>query len=302
MKPGFVIQLIHPFYSLLCRWPFAGERIRQWVARRKLIKQFHNEILLLKGNHSNTNNRRSILYFTVHKCASQYVGSILKELVGEVGMTPIDFGAYAFNFGDEREFFLQGKIGKEVWKKEGYFYGPLQHFSWASMLDIEDYRVILMLRDPRDVLVSHYFSAAYSHSIPYHNKGVARQLLSAREKALAQTIDEYVLKIAPAFSDRYRAYCEQLLNKSNVLFVKYEDMIDDFETWLGTIMNFLEIDERSEAISRIRREANVSVQEDIFSHKRQATPGDHKRKLKSETVESLNSRFQTVLAVLGYSA
>jgi len=302
MKVGFVTKLLYPFYSVLCRSPFFGERIRLGVNRRMLLRLFHNEILLLKGNHSNTNNRQSVLYFTANKCASVYVWSILKELAKEVGMTPIDFSGYAFNFGNWNELVLEGKIRKEVFKKEAYFYGPLRLFNRASMLDIEDYRVILMLRDPRDVLVSNYFSVAYSHAIPYQNKGTARSLLAAREKALAQTIDEHVLTEAPSLSDRYREYCEQLLNKSNVLFVKYEDMIDDFETWLGTILNFLEIDERSEAISRITREANFSVQEDVSSHKRQATPGDHKRKLKSETVESLNLRFQTILAVLGYSA
>ena len=53
-------------------------------------------------------------------------------------------------------------------------------------------------------------------------------------------------------------------------------------------------------VSQIINEANFDVEEDIYSHKRQVTPGDHKRKLLPETIDRLNSEFGEVLDVLGY--
>jgi hypothetical protein len=41
-------------------------------------------------------------------------------------------------------------------------------------------------------------------------------------------------------------------------------------------------------------------QEDIYSNKRQVTPGDHRRKLKPETIEHLNQVFADILQALNY--
>jgi hypothetical protein len=41
-------------------------------------------------------------------------------------------------------------------------------------------------------------------------------------------------------------------------------------------------------------------QEDVFSHKRQVQPGDHRRKLKPETIEEITEMFRPVLVPLNY--
>ena len=166
---------------------------------------------------------------------------------------------------------------------------------------INDYKVVLMLRDPRDVLVSFYYSVAYSHGIPVHNRKIAQRRRAARKRALNMTIDEFVLEEANVFLDRYQTYCKELLNKRNVLFVKYEDMIYDFKNWLGRIVEFLDIKVKQETLDTIINKADSGAKkEDITKHKRVVTPGDHKRKLKQTTIEKLNFKYKEIFEKLDY--
>ena len=156
-----------------------------------------------------------------------------------------------------------------------------------------------MLREPRDVLTSLYFSHAYSHAIPLLNQ---EELLNLRKKALSMTIDEYVIENMPKYLRIYQEYCQNLFGKPNVMFVTYEKMVTDFDTWLDSIIEFLKLKVSPELVSKIKEEADFTVKEEnIYAHKRQVLPGEHQRKLKPETIEILNYNFSEILDVLGYT-
>jgi hypothetical protein len=54
-------------------------------------------------------------------------------------------------------------------------------------------------------------------------------------------------------------------------------------------------------IAQIKAGADFKVSsEDIYKHKRQVTPGDHKRKLKPETIDILNQKTAEVLKLYDY--
>ncbi|NEQ65781.1 MAG: sulfotransferase domain-containing protein [Symploca sp. SIO2D2] len=271
---------------------------RQFIEQQQINTKFSQEILLLKGKQKVDNHEQSILFFTTHKCASVYVANILKELIKDTKIIPIDLGGYFWKTGVSKEIIREGH--KKALKPFGYLYAPLREPDECLTLidNIESYQVVLMLRDPRDVLTSMYFSVGYSHIIPTAQQDVA---LTAREEILQQTIDEFVISEMPKFLKKYNDYCQELLPKSNVLLVKYEDMVTDFNSWLDTLVNFLKFDVNPKIVNKIINQADFTVQkEDIYSHKRQVHPGDHKRKLAPETIERLNSEFGEVLDLLGY--
>ena len=164
--------------------------------------------------------------------------------------------------------------------------------------NLDDFNIFLMLRDPRDVLTSYYFYHAFSS----YEDPRQQEFLEARNQLTQNTgIDEWVLEKAPIFKSRYEEYIEKLYGRPNVRFTRYEDMIADFESWLAGFLEFSGIHLREEAIEAIKREANFNVKkEDPKSHKRQVTPGDHKRKLKEETIRSLNRQFKKILEVFHY--
>jgi len=249
---------------------------------------------VIKGVNVSASDHRSVVLFTAHKCASVYVSGILKRLAEDAGMTHINF-AYYFTVTNQskEELFSDPSFLHTSFRKRGYYYGPFRWF--LRIPDLEEYAVLLVLRDPRDVLTSHYYSIAYSHPIGH------RRLLLARREARRMTVDEYVLHMSQPFRKTYETYCSELLGKPNVLFLKYEDMVADFEPWLRRAAEHVGLDGNELLLRRIIGEADFEVKgDDVYSHKRQVKPGDHRRKLKRETIEILNVEFHGVLERLGY--
>jgi len=163
----------------------------------------------------------------------------------------------------------------------------------------DDFKIFLMLRDPRDVLTSFYFHHAFP---PSSLNPAQREFINARSKETrSKSIDEWVLEMAPVMQARYDEYIERFYNKSNVLFLKYEDMVADFASWLSKLTAFYDLNLSNNTIDSILKTASFNVaQEDKKAHKRQVTPGDHKRKLKRETIQALNSQFHKILGTLDY--
>jgi hypothetical protein len=154
------------------------------------------------------------------------------------------------------------------------------------------------------VIVSAYYSI-YSHVTPTLEGKAKHQTRINRRKRLRElSVDEYVITKLDSeshFLDRYLEYHKELMGKPNVLFLKYEDMVTDFEPWLDRLLAFLDLDVDPALIAEIKAGADFKVsKEDIYKHKRQVTPGDHKRKLKPETIDILNKKTAEVLKLYDY--
>ena len=64
---------------------------------------------------------------------------------------------------------------------------------WRGIANFEKYRVVLMIRDPRDVLVSRYYSLGYSHTPPSKHSDKYGDFLKERKRIRQITVDEYVV-------------------------------------------------------------------------------------------------------------
>jgi hypothetical protein len=92
-----------------------------------------------------------------------------------------------------------------------------------------------------------------------------------------------------------------LSGKNNVLFLKYEDIVKDFPLSLDRIVEFFQLDVSPVLLDTIKAQADFSVPaENIYQHKRQIAPGDHKRKLAQDTIERINSEVEDVLELFDY--
>jgi hypothetical protein len=267
----------------------------QVVQRPKLLFQFQTEKKLINGEKLSLSTNPSILFFTTQKCASRYVSRVITALAEHAGMVHADYDAFNAMLRPPREqnpFAVGGAI-KVAFQPKGYYYGPIG--TYRSLPGAEVYKTVLQLRDPRDVLTSLYFSTAFSHAL------ISKKVIRRREEAARMTIDEFVIFETKEYIPIYQGYVDQLLNKPNVLFLKYEEMVGSFENWLAELIAHIGISVDSAILDQLRKEADFSVkQEDPYSQRRQVTPGDHKRKLKPETITELNKLFASILKRLNY--
>jgi len=265
--------------------------------------RFSTELQLLKGNHSVHNTHPSIIHFSLNRAASQYTKSLLCRCAKENGMTPVHMNEYARSndlpFLDHLSA-QQMQAYQHVFKPEGYCYSAFGGFV-RGIPDLDRYLIILMIRDPRDMLTSLYYSTAFSHSPPAdRTKGAS--FLDYRNHVRQMTVDEFVLSRMDEYSERCRIYVQELEDRPNVLVAKYEDMIGDFQQWLDEILSFCSLSMSEAARENLIAAASKSqnTNENQMKHMRQVVPGDYSRKLKPETVATLNSGLADLLGRYGY--
>jgi len=210
-------------------------------------------------------------------------------------------------------------------------FGPVRFFVPSAALNSA--KIILHVRDPRDVLTSMFFSYCFMHP------GEIAPDTGSRKEVADAGIDKFVLdmtdenftgyegdygtgrehgKYVGNVRDRYFKYLREFIGKPNTVVVSYEEMMLDFSSWLKKVVAVFELNHPDETYrfltNRIKPEIDVTrpatcrqrnitrnSNEDVRSHKRRATPGDYKTKLRPETVLKLNARFSEVLDVLGYA-
>jgi hypothetical protein len=163
---------------------------------------------------------------------------------------------------------------------------------------------VMLVRDPRDALVSEYFSMAFSHNVPVTKEGQsdlnARHIEQIRAKALSSSIDDFVVERADAFVETAIRF-HSALREPNIVIIKYEDIIFDKLKLVRTICEYFGLQISPAKITRIARAADIIPSfEDPKAHIRQAIPGDHVKKLKPETIRQLDIILRPVLESFGY--
>lgn len=265
--------------------------------------EYKVERQLIKGCHQTKNSHRSIIHFSMNKAATQYVKSILGRCALEKGMVEIRVNEYAFysNFPFlDRLSPQEMQQYQHIFKPHGYLYS-----AFGGMIEdipnLNDYYIVLVVRDPRDMLTSGYFSGRYSHNPP---KGENKIESFMKHKSFAQNvdIDRYVIADRGRVRQVYQRYLDLLVNTANVHITKYEDMIANFPLWLDNLLDYCDLEISPQLKQELLNEAYKSnrTAEDVSKHMRQVTPGDYKRKLQPGTIAQLNSYFSKILTEFKY--
>ena len=253
---------------------------------------------------------RNLIAYTTHKAGSMVLHRVLKDICELNRIRYYSPSKAQLPF--DRMFAGDDFIAK----KRGCF-GPIRFFVPTKALT--EASVILHLRDPRDVLVSMFYSYCYMHA------GEIERHTGYRKAVAEAGIDRFVLDmVGEAFYayrgdygigsrykehvgtvlDRYQRYLDELLDRPNTIVVSYEEMVLSFPSWLEKIVRAFDVTDPREtgAVVAARRANSVAAgEEDAWSHKRKVTPGDHREKLRSETIRQLDEIFATVIERLGYS-
>jgi len=267
-------------------------------------KEFHLERALLNRKLIATTNQTSVIHYSINKAATQYTKRIMLRCGEENGLLPVRMSDYAWVKEFPYLFTLSAEEVKtylHIFRPHGYLYSTFGGLV-EGIPNINNYRTVVMIRDPRDVLVSAYYSYSKNHAIPQSPKKAA-EFKILRAKMIAQGIDEYVIEMSKNSQWRMQQYYNLQRSCSAVCILRYEDMITDFSTWLDKLLTHCQWTISSILRNQLMSEAEQAGRkkpENTTSHKRQVSPGEHKRKLQYNTIKYLNKHLSKELHQFGY--
>lgn len=253
--------------------------------------KFINEKKLLNGNLKSNDDLDPCIYFTLHKCASTFLAARLSKLFRRNGYRVVNLTSYwaMYDVDFIDRMIKSYEVRSRIFGVRGVFYNAFRYY--VDIPNPEKYKILLIVRDPRDILVSLYYSMKYSHPIINENS------IKCRVEASGLSIDEYVMMKANELLIKYHDY-NDLSNCSNTLLCKYEDIVRnpaDFEIKLSRHFN---IDIAKNTL--VADEDFKQQIENPYSHKRQITPGNHVVKLNKATIDNLNDRLRSIIEMYDY--
>jgi hypothetical protein len=184
-----------------------------------------------------------------------------------------------------------------LFERDGYIFGGFRGLlPLHTLYGLSCRKKILLVRDPRDAIVSHYFSILYSHAAPA-GTDVARLRSQSRD----MTIIDFVLnsEIQEKLLSSYAAY--DLLPHNNLLVIRYEDYIFDKLKLVSTVLGHLGIEVPEQRQVEIAKTVDLMPdKEQVYQHVRHARPGDHVVKLPAGVIDVLTAKFDRILSKYTY--
>lgn len=244
-------------------------------------------------------SRQSLYAFGLHKAGSTLLERCVAEMAEAAGVPVVNLPGQAFSKGFAAKSLSRDQIGP-ILLRDGYAFVGFRALNGAVPLDqLTERRKVLLVRDPRDMLVSLYFSLRQSHVLPSGGP-MREQALSARSAAAAVSIEEFVLSdISNRLARGYREYMPHI--DETWLVHRYEDIIYDKAAWLGEMNAHLRLGVSGDDLLRIAGQNHlIPAAEDRGAHVRQVHPGNHRAHLSAAVIEKVDGLFSDVMRRFGY--
>ena len=239
-------------------------------------------------------NFESKYVFAFAKSGSTLLDNLISVYCQQVNVPTFSLFNQAFGQG-----IVTANIGVEAlrcFQPQGYLYTGFRHYPNFE-LDICKNKAIWLVRDPRDMAVSMYYSITKSHLIPKGLDGMQK----TREEAEQTSIDDFVRKSIISYIRQFLVYQQKLQGKK-VKVYRYEDIIYHKREWFMDVLDTLEIEIRPELVDAVvRRFDIIPDSEQSDQHVRQVHPGNFRKKLSSETIEIISSKASQFLKHYNYA-
>ena len=231
----------------------------------------------------------SCYVFALHKSGSTLLNKML-AMIGRFNGSPRVSIEHTLRSEFGLEWTRQVKVNPGLFPTRGYMLGGYRSMPPQHLPRLEETRKVLLVRDPRDILTSLYFSVAYSHVGP-QNESLATNFDANRERAQDTNIDDFVLEWLPRIKSEINRYLNRL-PRENLRVYHYEDVIFRKREWLEDMLAFVGIDCESKWINAVLKAHDVVPdKEQPDKHIRSVVPGDHRRKLSPKTIRILDRRL-----------
>ena len=192
---------------------------------------FEGKPLTLALPKARTQNLKSAFILGLPKAGSTLLNHIMHPLCEEAGLA-------AFGLHHElRELGIAPAKAPEnvadLFVPNGYVYLGFRSFPYKFGLPVfASGRTILLVRDPRDMVVSLYFSLAHSHTKPGQgaSDGLLKSFNERRRQAQEQDIESFVLGKTRAVQNYFASIDRNLQDIEHKCW-RYEDVIFDKLRW-----------------------------------------------------------------------
>ena len=238
----------------------------------------------------------SFFVFALHKSGSTLLNNMLAEVLAATGMPQVALSELLFSAGLPENEIINPQ---EVILDRGYCYrGFRQYPQYLNKINLQNKKKVLLVRDPRDIAISSFFSIAYSHAIP-ESGPVRDEMMARRDMALTIKIDEYCVSESQHILNEYLGYINHVGPDTRVY--KYEDVIFNKEAWLHDLVKYFNIPAPPDLVSQVAKKHDlIPGEERVGHHIRQVIPGNHKKHLSPEAIEKLGEIFGPLLTQFKY--
>ena len=258
-----------------------------------------------KGITANRYNRnellpenKSIVFISFHKCATSLFSNYV--LLNTKNLVQIDY---------QKLFYLDKIVKKISYEPRGYVYGVIRVLEKSHPLfpqtnfllnkkNLNDKKLIFLIRDPRDILVSMYYSFGSTHGFSA-NEQIMKFQEQRQNKIRKMAIDEYVIEEALTLRSKFEIINFLRKNVKNHILLKYEDMIENYGSFYRELNEFMPLKEELEL--RLFERTRPHKEEQIVDHKRSGKVGGYKRKLKKGTIRKVNNILKNTLLNFNYT-
>lgn len=241
----------------------------------------------------------SLYAFAPHKCGSVLLQNILKEMCCEAGFPFLNIHSELFLKGENEADFIDSIA--EILKKPGYCFGALRGPDQIDVPTITAHKKIFLLRDPRDAIVSFYFSMKKSHSPP--GDGPAREAFLAKRAHIdSLNIDEFVQQGNGLFIfENMRTFLEWSKSLPNSTLFRYEDIVFEKRAWVNSIAEIFNLKVSTPKLNEIADKYDIIPSEEKPNeHIRQVKPGNYKKHLSKRSIEYIEDNFGDLIIGLSY--
>lgn len=237
----------------------------------------------------------------VHKAGSVLFNGIVQGICTAAGRATFDLEPQVFGQGvPMRDCPLDAAA---LLEREGYvFTGFRAPWLLGYVRRYRQAKKLLIVRDPRDIAVSFYFSMASSHRVP--TEGAARSdVLKLREMARTSDVSAFVLaaRANPIFQN-LNLFLHQIHRYPGFVVYRYEDVIFAKREWSEKIAAELEIDLPRDVLHQIAdRHDIIPAEEAPDQHVRQVTPGNYKKHLDRDAIQLIEERCAAIFDRFHYT-
>lgn len=236
---------------------------------------------------------KSAYLFSYHKSGSTLMDNMVRDYCNPLGIPTFSLFNAAFDSGVPTSEIQEDAT--VCFSSTGRIFTGFRHYPRFELY-LRDVHTLLLVRDPRDMLVSMYFSVTKSHVVPFYHHAFKRN----RAQASKMELNEFVIKKAGEYLSSFLRYQKKLPAESLVTY-RYEDVIYKKRSWLADLVIKLDLPRNKKLIRMMADKYDVFPQrEDERQHIRQVHPGNYRAKLKPETIEALNEKLSPFLDQYGY--